>query len=72
MGYYKQCSDCGKYVNLAKPILGSLHICLLPEEIITKREAQQLMNTQLNFQAGTANILRRYSQAYKVMTKVKK
>lgn len=36
MALYGQCLDCKKYVNLAKPILGSLHLC-------TKALEQQYM-----------------------------
>ena len=65
MGYYKQCYDCGKYINLAKPILGSLHFCLLPEEIIQKQNVHQLQNTQINFDYSTTSILKEYNQFLK-------
>jgi hypothetical protein len=38
---YAQCPDCGKLVRVNKPILGSLHICLSPEELAEKQKAKQ-------------------------------
>lgn len=35
---YERCGDCGHLVQVNKTLVGSLHICLPPEE----REAQRL------------------------------
>ena len=41
-----KCYDCGKIIRIDKPILGSIHLCLLPEEIEERnREAMILGET---------------------------
>jgi hypothetical protein len=40
-----KCPDCGKLVR-DKPLLGTLHICLLPEEIEVVRRHRALAEMQ--------------------------
>lgn len=44
-----QCYDCGKVVKINKPLLGSLHLCIPPEQRQARRMAQAAMQAQLNY-----------------------
>ena len=36
-----KCFDCGKIIRIDKPVLGSMHLCVLPEEIETSNNAER-------------------------------
>lgn len=43
---YVTCHYCGKEVNIRKPIIGSLHICLTQEEMAQIDHTRYLMRQQ--------------------------
>jgi hypothetical protein len=40
-----KCGDCGKIVR-DKPLIGTLHVCLLPEEIAARKSAMAQLEMQ--------------------------
>lgn len=54
---YEKCSECNRLVQINKRFFGTLHICLSPEEIARKREAERLARMQRNYLNNPYNSL---------------
>ena len=40
--WYSECPACEKTIRVDKPLIGSLHVCLTPDEIQEKQERGEL------------------------------